>query len=210
VNAILPLLVAVTIAHAFTVLALRRSILTEKVSRRGYHLSREYATDPLEILFVREVMRLNVAALPASPSKAGVRALVDGDGTVAPQRLYPVVEGDGTLVGVVRRRGLRDVLRAAGDGETVRLDGVVERAPVVARPGEPLRVVAYRMAETGLTRLPVVDGSPGRLVGMIALRDLLEARLRNLDAERRRERFLPLRIVVPRRARRGVRAPETP
>src|SRR5262249_41107146 len=52
VNALLPLLVAVTLAHAVTVLALRRSILTEKVSRRGYHLSREYAIDPLEILFV--------------------------------------------------------------------------------------------------------------------------------------------------------------
>src|SRR5207253_9081739 len=65
VNALLPLLVAVTIAHAFTVLTLRRSILTEKVSRRGYHLTREYAIDPLEILFVREVMRRNIVALPA-------------------------------------------------------------------------------------------------------------------------------------------------
>ena len=57
VNMMLPLLVAVTIAHGFTVLMLRRSILTEKVARRGYHLSREYAVDPLEILFAREVMR---------------------------------------------------------------------------------------------------------------------------------------------------------
>ena len=46
-----------TIAHGFTVLALKRSILTEKISRRGYHLSREYAVDPLEIIFAREVMR---------------------------------------------------------------------------------------------------------------------------------------------------------
>ena len=36
-----------------------RSILTEKISRRGFHVSREYAIDPLEILFVREVMRTN-------------------------------------------------------------------------------------------------------------------------------------------------------
>src|SRR6266480_4469358 len=69
VNALLPLLVAVTIAHAFTVLALRRSILTEKVSRRGYHLTREYAIDPLEILFVREVMRRNIVALPDDRSE---------------------------------------------------------------------------------------------------------------------------------------------
>jgi len=52
INMVLPLLVAVTIAHGFTVLTLRRSILTEKIARRGYHLSREYAVDPLEILFV--------------------------------------------------------------------------------------------------------------------------------------------------------------
>ena len=65
VNMLLPLLVAVTIAHGFTVLVLKRSILTEKVARRGYHLTREYAIDPLEILFAREVMRTNVAALPA-------------------------------------------------------------------------------------------------------------------------------------------------
>ncbi len=56
-NMLLPLLVACFAAHAFTVLVLRRSILTEKVSRRGYHLSREYAVDPLETLLVHDVMR---------------------------------------------------------------------------------------------------------------------------------------------------------
>lgn len=62
-DAVLPLAVAVSVAHAFTVLTLRRSILTEKVSRRGFHISREYALDPLEVLFVREVMRAAVAPL---------------------------------------------------------------------------------------------------------------------------------------------------
>src|SRR3954449_11120159 len=57
VSVMLPLLLAVTIAHGFTVLTLRRSILTEKISRRGYHVSREYSIDPLEIIFAREVMR---------------------------------------------------------------------------------------------------------------------------------------------------------
>jgi chloride channel protein, CIC family len=66
VNMLLPLLVAATIAHGFTVLVMKRSILTEKIARRGYHVSREYSIDPLEILFVREVMRTSVVALPAS------------------------------------------------------------------------------------------------------------------------------------------------
>jgi H+/Cl- antiporter ClcA len=195
VNMLLPLLVAVTLAHAFTVLALRRSILTEKVSRRGYHLSREYAIDPLEILFVREVMRPDVVALPAELSAEAAAGVLDQ--SRRRQRLYPVVDGARQLVGVVRRRHLRAL--ADGDGHEV----TIERHPVVAHPDEPLRVVAYRMAETGLTRFPVVErGDGGRLVGMVALADLLAARTRNLEAERRRERVLPIRLVLPRRRRR--------
>ncbi len=56
-NMLLPLMVACFAAHGFTVLVLRRSILTEKISRRGLHLSREYAVDPLETLLVHDVMR---------------------------------------------------------------------------------------------------------------------------------------------------------
>ena len=127
VNILLPLLVAVTIAHAFTVLMLRRSILTEKIARRGYHLSREYAVDPLEIIFARDVMQ-------------------------------PV------------------------NGHAAALDGVV------ARPHEPLRVIVYRMAQTGRTELPVV--SDGRAIGWLTLNDLLAARTRILEAEQNRERVL--------------------
>jgi len=65
VSMLLPLLIAVTVAYTFTVLTLRRSILTEKIARRGHHLSREYSTDPLELLFVHQVMRTRTVTLPA-------------------------------------------------------------------------------------------------------------------------------------------------
>ncbi|HJZ70121.1 MAG TPA: chloride channel protein [Vicinamibacterales bacterium] len=129
ITVLLPLLLAVTIAHGFTVLTLRRSILTEKISRRGYHVSREYAIDPLEIIFAREVMR-------------------------------PVPDG-APLPGGSR---------------------------VFAYEDEPLRIVVFRMAETGVTELPVVARDNERAVGVVALNDLLTARTRILEAERRRER----------------------
>jgi len=92
------------------------------------------------------------------------------------------------------------------DGDAL-LAAAVKRNPVVAHPEEPLRTVVYRMAETGLTRFPVVERDDRRkLVGIIALTDLLEARVRNLEAERRRERILPLRLVLPWRARRRKKA----
>ncbi|HJW13914.1 MAG TPA: chloride channel protein, partial [Thermoanaerobaculia bacterium] len=63
---ILPaLLVATVAAHGVTVLLLRRSILTEKIARRGYHLVREYTVDPFEIHRVEEVMDRNVPTIPA-------------------------------------------------------------------------------------------------------------------------------------------------
>jgi H+/Cl- antiporter ClcA len=129
ISVMLPLLLAVTIAHGFTVLTLRRSILTEKISRRGYHVSREYSIDPLEIIFAREVMR-------------------------------PLDDGA--------------AMRGAGT--------------IFAYEDEPLRVVVFRMAETGATELPVVARDDERVMGMVALSDLLTARTRILEAERRRER----------------------
>ncbi len=134
VNMLLPLLLAVIVSHGFTVLTLKRSILTEKISRRGYHLSQEYSIDPLEIIFAREVAR----------------------------KREPAVVADA---------------RAHG---------------VVAYEDEPLRMVAYRMAERGLTRLPVLSRT-GETLGVIELSDLLGARTRVLDAEQRRERILGTR-----------------
>jgi H+/Cl- antiporter ClcA len=54
-HAIFPLLISASSAYALSVLVLKRSVLTEKIARHGYHLTREYSIDPLEVLFVREV-----------------------------------------------------------------------------------------------------------------------------------------------------------
>ncbi len=219
VNMLLPLLVGCVIAHGFTVIVMRRSILTEKVSRRGYHLSREYAVDPLEIIFVREAMRTNIAALSDKISRQDLTRLLqthhEQQGTQL-QRLYPVIDAEKHLKGVVTRKDLLALQRSLAQGDSN--DGATAHSgdrsssqdlmplqllftnPVVAYPDEPLRAVVYRMAETGFTRMPVVErDDPGKLIGMISLNDLLKARVRNLEEERRRERVLRLRLVVPGR-----------
>src|SRR3954449_12726779 len=116
VNVLLPLLVAVTIAHGFTVLSLGRSILTEKVARRGFHMSREYSVDPLEILFAREVMRPKVAALPLNADFDSRVAALHVDPDRGPQRLYPVVDDGGQLIGVVTRLDLQRLVEKARAG----------------------------------------------------------------------------------------------
>ena len=212
VNMLLPLLFAVMIAHGFTALVMRRSILTEKVSRRGYHLSREYATDPLEIIFVREAMRTNIVALPdtitqqdldkilhAAPGATDHHTQGDagspGNRSGHWQRLFPVVDADQRLMGVVTRNDLAQLDGQHGQGAPLKLHHI---RPVFAYPDEPLRAVVYRMAVTGLTRFPVVArDDPRHLLGMISLSDLLKARVRNLEEERQRERILHLRLLFP-------------
>jgi CIC family chloride channel protein len=61
-NVLLALLVASVSAYAVSALVLKRSVLTEKVARRGLHLTREYSTDPLEVFFAWEVMTPGLAA----------------------------------------------------------------------------------------------------------------------------------------------------
>jgi H+/Cl- antiporter ClcA/predicted transcriptional regulator len=190
INMILPLLVAAVIAHAFTVLVLKRSILTEKVARRGFHLSREYSVDPLEVQFVREVMRTRLIAFPASGTIDEARNMVSGGRTVRGQHLYPVIDANRRLIGVITRNDL-----AACRGERAHVSDIARRDAVVAIADEPLRIVVHRMAETGYTRMPVVDSAEElQVVGMVSLNDLLQARARSLTEERSRERILRIRL----------------
>jgi CIC family chloride channel protein len=208
-NVFLPLLVGSVIAHAFTVLTLRRSILTEKVARRGYHLSREYAVDPLEILFVREVMRTKITVLPATSTLGEVWESLRTDHRQE-QRLLPVVNAEGQLVGVLTRGDIRQPMEQNGDEALGWLLGGLARSNAVeAYPDEPLRVVVYRMAEKGFTRMPVVERTTRKFLGLVSLNDLLKARTRHLEEERRRERTIKFRFFYPRRRdREGTQSTE--
>lgn len=196
VNMLLPLLVAGFLAHLFTVLTLKRSILTEKISRRGYHLSREYALDPLEILFVREVMRTNVVVLPCEATLEDAYRLIHSTKSPKGQHLFPVLGSGGGLVGVVTRNQLVALYqRMSAEAPIVRLSEIATLRPQVAFADEPLRAVVNRMADSGFTRFPVLDpAGNGKIVGMVALNDLLHARTKNLEDERARERVLRIRM----------------
>jgi H+/Cl- antiporter ClcA len=131
---VLPLLLAATSAYTLSALTLRRSVLTEKIARRGLHLTREYSVDPLEAMLVEEVMSQDFTALD-------YEALLS--------------------------------------------------SPVTVHPQDTLREVAQRFAEHSLSSAPVVErGAPDRLLGLVTVENLLQARLRDLHEEHRRERVL--------------------
>lgn len=194
-NILLALLVAATCAHLVSVLTLKRSILTEKVARRGFHVMREYAVDPLEATFVREVMDTDVFTVGPERELADLyRAMPEGS-SERRQRLYPVLSEGEHLVGVLPWSA---VLAARSDGRARRVEEVMIQPTAVAYPDEILRGVADRMASFGLGVLPVVDRRDSRhLDGLVTQFDLFEAREKLLEEERHAERALVLRWLRP-------------
>ena len=69
-NALPLLLVGCVAAFGVTVLLLRRSILTEKLARRGQHIAREYSVDLFELMRVGEVMDKDAPTVSADTTVA--------------------------------------------------------------------------------------------------------------------------------------------
>lgn len=189
INLLLPLLVTTTLAHLISVLILRRSILTEKVARRGFHVLREYTVPPLEVLFASDVMATNVVTVPAGSTMKKVEEIIHTQPHMRHQGLLPVITKEGRISGVI---SWQDVLEQIASGD---LSGNVEDYTrtdfVTAYPDESLRFLADRMAANHIGVLPVVERrQPNLFCGLITQFELLGARDRMLQEERKREQIL--------------------
>ena len=172
--AALPAMMAASVgAYAISVLIMRRSILTEKIARRGRHILQEYTVDPLDFLQAGQIMTPDPATLPARMTVSdAARFFADR----ATHRSYPVVDDEGRLLGLASRA---DALRWHVEGGPVdaTLGGALSDASQpVAYPDSPIGEVADLMVDTGVGRIPIVDHVSGRVVGILSRHDLLKAR----------------------------------
>lgn len=190
-NLLPALLVSCIAAHGVTVLLLRRSILTEKVARRGYHVMREYAVDPLAVTRVSEVMAENV---PTVNAKMKVTELSDRiarhDPLVVRHQALPIMDDDGRLCGIITRGDVVRAFDGSADAAMTVLDAGT-RNLVVTYADEVLQQAVVKMLRHDIGRLPVVSREdPQQLVGYIGRANLMTARLRQLEDEHLRERSL--------------------
>ena len=200
---ILPVLLACGAAYAVSVLVQPRSLLTENLSRKGLHLSREFSVDPLETMLVSQAMHTSVYALN---DKATCKEAAEwlhrteergADAWGHWQRLFPLVDEEGRLAGALTRSQMIAAAREQDQEKPLLFDGTLQ--PASMSPFTTLKVCAVEMAETKLTSFPVIS-SDGKLLGIITIDDLLKGRSEQAHRESSRQRVLRLRWPFGNRA----------
>nr|WP_314467164.1 chloride channel protein [uncultured Novosphingobium sp.] len=182
--AMLPLTLAASAgAYAVSVLVMRRSILTEKIARRGRHILQEYTVDPLDFLQAEQVMTPAPETLPEAMTVAEAMAFFDGE---ARHRSYPVVDGQGRLSGLLSRS---DILRWRLDGAPSSAslgEALSDASQPSGAPTDPLARIADLMVESGSGRVPIVDPATRKVVGILTRHDMLKVRHHHRTLERDR------------------------
>jgi len=172
---VLPLMLAVGIASFGADRLGWRSIYVEGLRRRGVTLERPDDVDVLQLVAVREVMTRASAQHATVRDELPVDTLRDLF-TVESLHGAVVVDAAGGLVGVVARS---DLDRAAGPEATA--GDIATRRPATAVPDEPVFRAVQRMANLDVGRLPVVDPSTGRVVGVFRRADVVRAYDRGIE-----------------------------
>jgi CBS domain-containing protein len=160
---------------------MKRSILTEKIARRGRHILREYSVDALEFMQAGQLMTRDPATLPGDMPLTDVVRFFAEEAT---HRSYPVVDKEGRLLGLVSRTDALE-WKVSRRAEGKLADALSDASTEWAFPETPCGEVADIMVESGIGRVPIVDHHERRVVGIISRQDLLKVRSRQKSVEAR-------------------------
>ena len=198
---LLPLLGGCSAAYLVSLLMMRSTIMTEKLARRGTDVESDYAVDYLSQILVKDVASPDVVALDADDAIEEVRDWMVSREAESRHQGFPVVDKDGTLLGVVGRGDLLD-LELPIDAK---VRDVIKRPPVVIFADNTVRQAADHMVRQGIGRLPVVTREdPNHVVGIVTRSDLLAAHATRLDSANRASRTIHLEFrALPWRFRRS-------
>jgi CBS domain-containing protein len=188
-NAMPVLLSGCVAALAVTVLILKRSILTEKLARRGHHIAREYSVDLFELARVEDVMDREVALIPANtPLPRFSARIASGDPLVCSRQGTLLGDENGDLAGIITRG---DIVRAfdRSRDDTLTLKKVGSTRLIVTYPDETLHDAIAKMLKHDIGRLPVVErANERRVVGYLGRSSIVNARQRYHAEEEHRAR----------------------
>ncbi|MGO9273018.1 MAG: chloride channel protein [Terriglobia bacterium] len=187
-NALLPLVVCCMISDAFVRLFSAESIMTGKLIKRGVIVSQDYSVPVLERSRIEEVMGRKFTTIGADQElQAVVRDLATENGDV-----FPVVESDGRLVGVVEAH---DLLK--DPNRPVKLRDIARQDYVIAYPGDSVDRVTRAMIARNVESVILMDGDTSpKPIGVARAADILKLRRWVIEEESHEEPGPSVETVV--------------
>ncbi|MGA8502331.1 MAG: chloride channel protein [Candidatus Sulfotelmatobacter sp.] len=183
-NSLLPLIVCVMIADGFVRLFSRDSIMTGKLVKRGLIVLQDYSVPVLMRARIDEVMRKQFSTIQADVELRTILA------KFAPENmeLLPVVEKDGTLLGIVEPH---DLLKVDTQDHHFTMRELARQDYVRSYPGELVDLVNREMLLKNVENVIVVEShESSKPVGIVRANDILQLR-RWLMEEESHERTEP-------------------
>lgn len=184
---LLPLLGSCAVSYLISGLFMSTTIMTEKISRRGYNVPDEYVPDDLDQIRVCQVASKHLVVLEAENTVEKVREWISSGVNGATHQGFPVLSKEGKVLGVVTRKDLM----AQNVSPHVSIHSLIKREAVVILEHDTVREAADQMVREKIGRLPVLSREkPHQIVAMITRSDILSAHQNRLDAHHRRSATL--------------------
>ncbi len=180
-NSLLPLIVCVMVSDGFVRLFSPDSIMTGKLVKRGLIVLQDYSVPVLMRSRIDQVMRKKFNVIPADAELRTVLLEYVPEGT----ELLPVVEKDGSLVGIVEAH---DLLRHEPPDHHFKMRELARQDYVLAYPGELIDRVSRDMMLQDVENIIIVEpDGQGKPIGIARANDILQLRRWLMDEESHEE-----------------------
>ena len=179
-NALLPLIVCVMVSDGFVRLFSRDSIMTGKLVKRGLIILQDYSVPVLMRARIDQIMQKQFTAIDADEElRMVLTTLTPGSGI----GLMPVVEKDGSLIGIVEAH---DLLKIEPPDHHFKMRELARQDYVLAYPEEAVDQVNRDMLLKNIENVIVVQSHGSRKpIGIARANDILQLRRWLMEEETR-------------------------
>ena len=173
---ILPLMFACVIADQFSHILLKdNSIYSIKLKRKGYSLIEGFGVDVFRVTPIRDIMCTDLRCLENKMTlKEAQIKIID-----SPHSIYPVVNDEGILFGMIRSNDIEYELINSGPDSKV--EDFMLGTPTAVGPSETVYNALRKLQKSRDPRIVIVDPYTKHLLGIACPADFI--RLSALNAE---------------------------
>ena len=171
-----PLMIVSAISFAITKYYVSHSIYTLKLAERGELLTHDKDQNVLMVLDIKKVIETNFITL--KPEMTLGEMLHEGVAK-STRNLFPVVDNDGALVGIILLDDVRNIMFNQSHYDTTFVEDLMHNPPdIIDHDNDSMKVVMSKFQDSNAWNLPVIKDE--KYVGFVSKSKLLTAYRRQL------------------------------